>query len=157
MYMRKTIIMFLMLVACLSATAQTGLKINELFEGRIIPQERMMETRVRGKSIAKYQLTYYRSLRLNVTNKEAGQLRQLLGQDTERSIDWRTSRKNPHSWDTWTCKMQMPSAGNKLPVLSGGVGQRARAMQADRHLYGRHRRQSGRTGRTSQVELGVRN
>ena len=48
MYMRKTIIMFLMLVACLSASAQTGLKINELFEGRIIPQERMMETRVRG-------------------------------------------------------------------------------------------------------------
>ena len=115
--MRKTIIMFLMLVACLSASAQTGLKINELFEGRIIPQERMMETRVRGKSIAKYQLTYYRSLRLNVTNKEAGQLRQLLGQDTERSIDWRTSRKNPHSWDTWTCKMQMPSAGNKNRFL----------------------------------------
>jgi hypothetical protein len=77
----------------------------------------MMETRVRGKSIAKYQLTYYRSLRLNVTNKEAGQLRQLLGLDTEQSIDWRTSRKNPHSWDTWTCKMQMPSAGNKNRFL----------------------------------------
>ena len=111
--MRKTIIMFLMLVACLSATAQTGLKINELFEGRIIPQERMMETRVRGKSIAKYQLTYYRSLRLNVTDEECGQLRQLLGQDAEQSIDMRTSRKNPHRWDTWTCKLQMPMAGGK--------------------------------------------
>ena len=111
--MRKTIIMFLMLVACLSATAQTGLKINELFEGRIIPQERMMETRVRGKSIAKYQLSYYRSLRLNVTSQEAGQLRALLGKDAEQSVDMRTSRKNPHRWDTWTCKLQMPSAAGK--------------------------------------------
>ena len=111
--MRKTIIMFLMLVACLSATAQTGLKINELFEGRIIPQERMMETRVRGKSIAKYQLSYYRSLRLNVTSQEAGQLRALLGKDAEQSVDMRTNRKNPHRWDTWTCKLQMPSAAGK--------------------------------------------
>ena len=109
--------MLLLLTAQLIGWAQTGLHINELFEGRIIPQERMMETRVRGKSIAKYQLTYYRSLRLNVTNKEAGQLRQLLGLDTEQSIDWRTSRKNPHSWDTWTCKMQMPSADNKNRFL----------------------------------------
>ncbi len=93
--------------------AQSGLKINDLFEGRVIPQERMVETRVRGKSIAKYQLSYYRSLRLSATDKEAGQLRQLLGQDAERSIDMRTSRKNPHRWDTWTCKLQMPSAGNK--------------------------------------------
>ncbi len=93
--------------------AQSGLKINDLFEGRVIPQERMVETRVRGKSIAKYQLSYYRSLRLSATDKEAGQLRQLLGQDAERSIDMRTSRKNPHRWDTLTCKLQMPSAGNK--------------------------------------------
>ncbi len=93
--------------------AQSGLKINDLFEGRVIPQERMVETRVRGKSIAKYQLSYYRSLRLSATDKEAGQLRLLLGQDAERSIDMRTSRKNPHRWDTWTCKLQMPSAGNK--------------------------------------------
>ena len=35
-----------------SAAAQTGLKMNDLFEGRVIPQERMVETRVRGKSLA---------------------------------------------------------------------------------------------------------
>jgi len=113
MYMRKIIIMFLMLVASLTVSAQTGLKINELFQGRIIPQERMMETRVRGKSIAKYQLSYYRSLRLNVTSQEAGQVRALLGKDAEQSVDMRTSRKNPHRWDTWTCKLQMPSAAGK--------------------------------------------
>lgn len=100
-----------------SALAQTGLKVNELFEGRVIPQERMVETRVRGKSLEKYQLTFYRSLRLKVTHDEAGQLRQLIGQDADRSIDMRTSRKNPHRWDTWTCKLQMASAGNKNRYL----------------------------------------
>ncbi|MBR1415031.1 MAG: hypothetical protein IJ570_04130 [Prevotella sp.] len=98
-------------------TAQTGLSINALFEGRIIPQERMVETRVRGKSLEKYQLTYYRSQRMNVTGEEAGQLRQLLGQDAERSIDMRTSRKNPHRWDTWTCKLQLQPNGGKNRYL----------------------------------------
>ena len=100
-----------------SAAAQTGLKMNDLFEGRVIPQERMVETRVRGKSLEKYQLTYYRSLRLNLTYDETGRLRQLLGQDANRSIDMRTSRKNPHRWDTWTCKLQMPSDGSKNRFL----------------------------------------
>ena len=40
MYMKKSVIMFLMLVASLTAFAQSGLKMNDLFEGRVIPQER---------------------------------------------------------------------------------------------------------------------
>lgn len=115
--MRRTIAILLLLAATLTGRAQTGLHINKLFEGLIIPQERMVETRVRGKSIAKYQLTYYRSLRLNVTDEEAGQLRQLLGHDEAHSIDMRTSRENPHRWATWTCKLQMPSAGSKKRYL----------------------------------------
>ena len=114
--MRKNIIILLLLLAApLCCLAQTGLHIDELFQGRIIPQERMVETRVRGKSIAKYQLSFYRSLRLSATDKEAGQLRQLLGQDTEQSIDMRTSRQNPHRWDTWTCKLQMPPSA-RVPI-----------------------------------------
>ncbi|MBR0049768.1 MAG: hypothetical protein IJP74_10705 [Prevotella sp.] len=61
--------------------AQTGLKINELFEGRIIPQERMVETRVRGKTLAKYQLTYYRSVRCNVSEQEAERLLKMVEAD----------------------------------------------------------------------------
>ena len=73
--------MFLMLAASLSASAQTGLKINDLFEGRIISQEKMVETRVRGKTLAKYQLTYYRSVRLVVAKEEAERLLQLVEAD----------------------------------------------------------------------------
>lgn len=117
MYMKKTMILMLMLVACLSVSAQTGLKVNELFQGRIIPQERMIETRVRGKTLEKYQLTYYRSLRMNVTLDENKLLGQLLEQDKENSIDMRSYRENPHSWKTYTCKMQLPSSGGKNRFL----------------------------------------
>ena len=61
--------------------AQTGLKINDLFEGRIVPQDKMVETRVRGKTLAKYQLTYYRSVRLTVAEEEAERLLQLVEAD----------------------------------------------------------------------------
>ena len=61
--------------------AQTGLKINDLFEGSIVPQEKMVETRVRGKTLAKYQLTYYRSVRLTVREEEAERLLQLVEAD----------------------------------------------------------------------------
>ena len=115
--MKKTMFFMLMLVASLSASAQTGLKMNELFQGRIIPQERMIETRVRGKTLEKYQLTYYRSLRMNVTFDENKQIGQLLEQDKEISIDMRSSRENPHSWKTYTCKMQLPSSNGKNRFL----------------------------------------
>ena len=117
MYMKKAVIIFLMLMASIATFAQSGLKMNDLFEGRVIPQERMVETRVRGKSLEKYQLTYYRSLRMKVTFEENKLLGQLLEKDKEISIDMRSYRDNPHSWKTYTCKMQLPPQGGKNRYL----------------------------------------
>ena len=116
--MKRLLLSLLFIVYCLfftpvGAYAQAGLEINGLFEGRVIPQERLIETRVRGKTLEKYRLTYYRSVRLSVTEEESLRLHQLIGKDSERSIDMRSYRKSPHRWDTWTCKMQMPPSGNK--------------------------------------------
>lgn len=115
--MKRTIIMLLMLIACFSASAQTGLRINELFLGRIIPNERMIDTRVRGKTLEKYRLTFYRSLRMNVSNDENRKLHQLLDSDISQSIDMRSHRENPHSWKTYTCKLQMRPYENKNRYL----------------------------------------
>lgn len=117
MYMKKRIILFLMLLGSAVAQAQQGLSINALFEGRIVPQERLVETRVRGKTLEPYQLSYYRSLRLNASDGESQQLHQLLDADMAQSIDMRTSRRNPHRWDTWTCKLQLQPNGGKNRYL----------------------------------------
>lgn len=63
------------------SVAQTGLRINDLFEGRIIPRERMVETRVRGRTLAKYQLTFYRSLRFSASTEEVAHLRRIIDED----------------------------------------------------------------------------
>ena len=63
------------------SVAQMGLRINDLFEGRIIPRERMVETRVRGRTLAKYQLTFYRSLRFSASTEEVARLRRIIDED----------------------------------------------------------------------------
>ena len=68
--MRRICIILMMLHAVLLLHAQQGLPIDKLFQGQIIPQERMMETKVRGKMIAKYQLSYFHSLRFNASPTE---------------------------------------------------------------------------------------
>ena len=73
--------MMTVLLAVALAEAQTGLKTNDLFEGRIIPQERMIETRVRGKTLAKYQLSYYRSVRFTVGESEADRVLKMVEDD----------------------------------------------------------------------------
>ena len=54
----------------MSVEAQSGLHIAPLFEGKIIPQQRMVETRVKGKMLSKYQLTLFRSVRFNANTKQ---------------------------------------------------------------------------------------
>ena len=54
----------------LTTNAQSGLNIEPLFAGKIIPQQRMVETRVKGKMLTKYQLTYFRSVRFKANNKQ---------------------------------------------------------------------------------------
>ena len=79
----KRLLLSLSFVIChlTFSVAQTGLRINDLFEGRIIPRERMVETRVRGRTLAKYQLTFYRSLRFSASTEEVAHLRRIIDED----------------------------------------------------------------------------
>lgn len=112
MYMKKLMIMFLMLAASLSASAQAGLKINELFEGRIIPQEKMVETRVRGKTLEKYRLSYYRSLRFNASEAETQRLRQLMDDDSRGHF-----ASGFETNDAYTLKVQVAAREGKNRFL----------------------------------------
>ena len=56
--MKRIVILSLLVLATLALQAQTGLRIMPLFEGKIIPQERLVETRVRGKMLIEYRLSF---------------------------------------------------------------------------------------------------
>lgn len=112
----KRWILFLMLVSCqLVALAQKGLHIEGLFEGKVVPQERMVETRVRGRSLSKYGLTYFRSLRFEVKDKERKEIRRLLKQDLEDrpEQDYETST----DYENYKVFLQLPSQGSTKRML----------------------------------------
>ena len=86
--MKRITIILTFLLSFIAGYAQQGLRMNDLFEGRIIPQERLIETRIRGKALSKYQLSYYRSLRFKASEKEVADLRRLMNEDgTIRGMD----------------------------------------------------------------------
>lgn len=68
--MKRIGIILVVLHVALLVHAQQGLPVDKLFQGQVIPQERMMETKVRGKMIAKYQLSFFHSLRFHASPKE---------------------------------------------------------------------------------------
>lgn len=85
--MKRIAILLIMVTSVLVVHAQEGLHINELFTGRIIPKDEMMETRVRGKMIANYQLSYYHSLRFFANQEEAKRIRELIEKDRKDHQD----------------------------------------------------------------------
>ena len=76
----------LMCFSVMAAHAQHGLAIDNVFAGRIVPLEQMVETRVRGKDIAKYQLTYFRSLRFGATVAQTDEIFALVEKDVHEEL-----------------------------------------------------------------------
>ena len=114
----------LIIVAWLSivvtAGAQSGLNIEPLFAGKIIPQQRMVETRVKGKMLTKYQLTYFRSVRFKANNKqEINRVRDLIELDTKENPGFaygeNYSSKKSHSKETFM--LQLPKQGSQNRFL----------------------------------------
>ncbi|MCI1474998.1 MAG: DUF6108 family protein [Prevotella sp.] len=95
--MDRRIILFLMfLFSVVGMQAQTGLAINPVFKGDVIPASRMVETSVRGRSLSQYHLSYYHSLRFEASKKELLTINRLFDQDCKQSIETYRIKKGSH-------------------------------------------------------------
>ena len=119
--MKRVLMIFM---ACfwmlLSANAQSGLNIEPLFAGKIIPQQRMVETRVKGKMLSKYQLTFFRSVRFKANNKqEINCVHDLIELDIKKNPGFaygeNYSSKKSHSKETYM--LQLPKQGSQNRFL----------------------------------------
>ena len=119
--MKRVLMIFM---ACfwmlLSANAQSGLNIEPLFAGKIIPQQRMVETRVKGKMLSKYQLTFFRSVRFKANNKqEINRVHDLIELDIKKNPGFaygeNYSSKKSNSKETFM--LQLPKQGNQNRFL----------------------------------------
>lgn len=114
----KRIVLLSLFVTCqLWAVAQRELHIGPLFEGKIVPLDKMVETRVRGRSLSKYGLTYFRSLRFTPNSNDEKTIRQLLKQDMEeRSVESYRS-KNDEDRGIYQVFLELPPQGSKKRML----------------------------------------
>ena len=73
------------LLCCFAALspchAQSGMHISALFEGKIVPAKQMVETRIRGKSISKYKLSFFHSVRFKADEALVKKIDRLTAQD----------------------------------------------------------------------------
>lgn len=77
---------FLLLVALMDCTAQTGMRVDDLFKGKVVPRDRMVEVKARGKSVSKYRLSYYHSLKFLADEGMLKRVEQLVEQDAREAI-----------------------------------------------------------------------
>jgi len=87
MKLRMTIIIGLLMTALSLSAQSASLKINQVFDGLVIPIERMVLTRVKGKALSKYRLTYYRSAQFICSTSEAAEVTNFVLADKATS-DW---------------------------------------------------------------------
>lgn len=69
--MKRILVFILSMLACIAMLhAQNDLHVYPVFEGKIVPQKRMIETKVVGESLEKYKLRLFHSVKMNVNQEE---------------------------------------------------------------------------------------
>ena len=107
-------------ITIVTANAQSGLNVSPLFEGKVIPQQRMVETRVKGKMLTKYQLTLFRSVRFQANNKqEIMRVHNLIEQDKKQNPGhiYSENYSSEKSRSKETLMLQLPKHGNQNRFL----------------------------------------
>ncbi len=91
--MKRLLLIILLLSSVITAGAQTGLRINELFDGKYVDDPRATEIMKQGGSLTDYKLSQYHSLTLQGAPELATYIESLLRADgrsaTDREITYR--------------------------------------------------------------------
>ncbi len=68
---KRLLLTIIITVTTTAGYAQTAeLETSRILDGKIVPMERMVATKVRGRSLSRYKLNYYRSARFECSTKE---------------------------------------------------------------------------------------
>ena len=112
---RVLIIMIALFSMLITVEAQSGLNIEPLFAGKIIPQQRIVETRVKGKMLSKYQLSLFRSVRFQANSKqEITRVHDLVELDKKKypNNTYSENYSSTKSRSKETLMLQLPKEGN---------------------------------------------
>lgn len=97
--MRQLLMTLIFLLTAGHVAAQQGLAVNELFSGNIIPKERMVETRVRGRMLTDYKMSLFRSVKCKVSQEELEKINAAVQRDVDsyKTMEHITDEHHKHS------------------------------------------------------------
>lgn len=122
---RHLIITFAALLP-LNLSAQTGLAVNRVFQGLLVPQRQMVEVKVKGRALSDYHLTFYHSVRFAATPQQKAAIDALVATDrrTARGTEERTKGHNS------SIILTLSPRGKTNRFLCYLVKRRGKALQA---------------------------
>lgn len=77
----KHLLVLVAALAPLSLAAQTGLAVNRVFQGLVVPQKQMVEVKVKGRALSEYRLNFYHSVRFTATKPQKATIDALVAAD----------------------------------------------------------------------------
>ena len=107
----------LTLSVTLGHAQSANLKVNQIFDGRVVPKERMVLTRVKGRSLSKYGLTYYRSARFVASRKERYRCINAVEQDMRAMGSGSTAQKRSERHTAIAFMLRPQGASNRFITL----------------------------------------
>ena len=85
--MKRTLFILLMLIGIsLSTSAQRGLQINEVFEGKVIAKQYMQESLIKGDNVAPYKLRLLHTVKFLANNSQRAKADALFNIDMRERI-----------------------------------------------------------------------
>lgn len=122
MNMKKLTVLILMAALLpLTVSAQTGLHTDAVFKGQIVPQSNMIEVKVKGRTLSRYHLTFYHSVRFNATARQKVSIDNLIERDASQAVSTETRKQGGRR----SLILSLPPEGQThryLCYVSGGHG-----------------------------------
>lgn len=112
--MKKIITTICAIAFCICASAQEGLYVEDLFEGRVISPKIMYETSIRGAQLKPYKLNTYRSLSFTVGEGLMHEVEVLVQRDADDALDAQTDFSAGHLTYAVICLPQLPNGDNRF-------------------------------------------
>lgn len=114
MKLRLFIYILLTMVSTAVSAQSASLKVNQIFTGKVIPLERMVVTKVKGRALSKYGLNYYRSARFVANRQERFKCIDAVEQDMRTTCSGSTAQKRSEMHTAIAFMLKPQGANNRF-------------------------------------------
>ncbi len=114
MKLRLFIYILLTMVSTAVSAQSASLKVNQIFTGKVIPLERMVVTKVKGRALSKYGLNYYRSARFVANRQERYKCIDAVEQDMRTTGSGSTAQKRSEMHTAIAFMLKPQGANNRF-------------------------------------------